>query len=111
MLNRSALVIGHEPAFYGWLKTTGVAEETIAERKAVIDRAVYLVPSCHYPEEVDEVMEDIFAEIFVRELKVWQPDESQWPDTDDLELFARWFTVDGVAMVHDAGRGVIAEEA
>lgn len=111
MLNRSAVVIGHESAFYGWLKTTGVTDATIAERKAFADRTVYLVPSCHFPEELEEVIEDIFAELFALELKGWQPDESHWPDTDDFDLFTRWFTVDGVSMVQDVGRGVVAEEA
>lgn len=111
MLNRSAVVIGHEPAFYGWLKTTGVGDRAIEERKAIAERTVYLVASCHFPEEVDEVVEDVFADIFERELKAWQPDESHWPDTDDFELFSRWFTVDGVACVQDVGHGVVAEEA
>mgnify|MGYP006281429555 CR=1 FL=1 len=30
MLNRSAVVIGHEPAFYGWLRTTGIAIDSIS---------------------------------------------------------------------------------
>ena len=33
MLNRSAVVIGHEAAFYGWLKTSGIKPEAIGDRK------------------------------------------------------------------------------
>jgi hypothetical protein len=111
MLNRSAVVIGHEPAFYGWLKTTGIADETIGERRATADRTVYLIPACQYPEEVEEVVEDIFEEIFLQELKTWQPDDTNWPDTADFDLFTGWFTVDGLAAVRDVGRGAITEEA
>jgi hypothetical protein len=111
MLNRSAVVIGHEPAFYGWLKTTGISDETIGERKLIADRVVYLIPACQYAEEVEEVVEDIFEEIFRRELKAWQPDEQDWPDTADFELFTRWFTVDGLSQVEDVGRGAVGEEA
>jgi hypothetical protein len=111
MLNRSAVVIGHEAAFYGWLKTTGVVAEVLAERREVIDRAVYLIPACHFPEELEEVVEDLFAEIFRRELRRWQPDEKLWPDTDDFDLFTRWFTVDAVPVVEDVGRGRVEEEA
>jgi hypothetical protein len=32
MINRSALLVRHEPAFVGWLKGTGVAEEAIWRR-------------------------------------------------------------------------------
>jgi len=111
MLNRSAVVIGHEPAFYGWLKTTGIEDETIGERKATAERTVYLIPACHYPDEVEEVVEDIFEEIFLQELKAWQSDSANWPDTADFDLFRRWFTVDGLAAVKDVGRVAITEEA
>jgi hypothetical protein len=110
MLNRSAAVIGHEPAFYGWLKTSGISDETIGERKATADRTVYLIPACHYPEEAEEVVGDIFEEIFRRELMAWQPDETMWPDTADFDLFTRWFTVDSLSVVEDVGRGAIADE-
>lgn len=111
MLNRSAVVIGHEAAFYGWLKTCGITDKAIQERKGVADRAVYLIPACHYPEEIDEVVEDIFEELFRRELGRWQPDETSWPDTADFELFTRWFTVEGYSVVEDAGRGNVESEA
>lgn len=110
MLNRSAVVIGHEPAFYGWLKTTGKTGDDIDTLRQTSDRVVYLIPACHFPEEVDEVVEDIFEEIFLRELRAWQPDESQWPDTGDFALFTRWFTVDGLPSVEDVGRGSVEEE-
>lgn len=111
MLNRSAVVIGHEPAFYGWLKTCGLEEQAIQERQEIADRVVYLIPACHYPEEVEEVVEDLFEEIFRRELARWQPDEKLWPDTADIALFTRWFTVEGFSLVDDAGRGPLADEA
>jgi hypothetical protein len=110
MLNRSAVVIGHEPAFYGWLKTTGLTDPEIAERRQVADRAVYLISACHFPEETEEVVEDLFEEIFRRELAAWQPLESVWPDTADFALFTRWFTVDTVPLVTDIGRGPLATE-
>ena len=111
MLNRSAVVIGHEPAFYGWLKTTGIGDEAIVERKVIADRSVYLIPACQFPEEAEEVVEDLFENIFRLELKAWQPDEKYWPDTADFGLFTRWFTVDSLSVVEDVGRGVVQEEA
>ncbi|MFM8705091.1 MAG: hypothetical protein ACKOHG_14720 [Planctomycetia bacterium] len=110
MLNRSAVAIGHEPAFYGWLKTSGVADAKIEEHRRSADRTVYLIPACQYPEEVEEVVEDLFEEIFRRELKAWQPSEADWPDTADFDLFTRWFTVEGFPLVDDVGRGEVAEE-
>lgn len=111
MLNRSAVVIGHEAAFYGWLKAAGITEKTVAERREIAERAVYLIPACQYPEEVDEVVEDLFEEIFRRELEAWQPDRKVWPDTADFDLFTRWFTVEGFSEVVDVGQGPVREEA
>jgi hypothetical protein len=111
MLNRSAVVIGHEPAFYGWLKTAGVPDATIAARREIAEKTVYLIAACHFPEEIEEVVADLFEEIFRRELAAWQPDERAWPDTADFALFTRWFTVEGFPLVADLGRGPIGEEA
>jgi len=95
MLNRSAVIIGHE---------------AIHERKQIAEQAVYLIPACHYPEEFEEVVEDLFEEIFRRELARWQPDEKVWPDAADFDLFTRWFTVEGISVVEDAGRGRVEDE-
>lgn len=111
MLNRSAVVIGHETAFYGWLKTAGITDQVLDERKKAGDRAVYLIPACHYPEEVEEVVEDLFEAIFIRELEGRCPDRNVWPDTADFDLFTRWFTVDGFSAVMDVGQGPVDEEA
>jgi len=111
MLNRSAVAIGYEAAFYGWLKTVAITDEVIQKRKNSAERAVYLIPACHYPEEIEEVVEDMFEELFRRELKTWQPDEKAWPDTSDFNLFIRWFTVEGFSVVDDVGRGRVEEES
>ena len=111
MLNRTAVAIGHEPAFYGWLRTTGVAADAIAGRREIGDRRVYLIPACANADEAEEVIADLFEEIFRRELGVWQPDTGVWPDTADFDLFARWFTVEPFIIVEDVGRGAVTEEA
>ena len=109
MLNRSAVIIGHEPTFFGWLKAGGKTDAEIAARQRIAERAVYLIPACHDVDEIEEVVADLFEEIFRRELARWQPDEKLWPDTADFDLFTRWFTVDGVTLVDDAGRGGLNE--
>ena len=110
MINRSAVVVGHEPAFVGWLKGTGLAEDAINERQKTAEKTIYLVPACFYPEELEEVIEDFYEEIFRQELLAWQPDEAYWPETAHFGLFTRWFTVEAYSEVRDAGRGPIREE-
>lgn len=111
MLNRSAVIIGQLPAFHGWLKAAGITDEAIEARNRSAERMVYLIPACEDADEIDEVVEDLFEEIFIRELRAWQPEESLWPDDLDLDLFTRWFTVEGVSLVDDVGRGPVLEEA
>jgi hypothetical protein len=110
MLNRSAVAIGHEAAFDGWLETTGIPDTLVATRRERGGKSIYLIPACHDADEIEEVVEDLFEEIFRRELAAWQPDETVWPDTADFALFTRWFTVEGFATVNDVGRGRIGEE-
>ncbi len=110
MLNRSAAVIGPEPIFLEWLQTIGVSVASIGGRSTGADRRVYLIPACATADEGEEVIEDLFQEIFLRELRAWQADASKWPDISDFRLFTRWFTVDVVPVVADIGRGELAEE-
>lgn len=111
VLNRSAVVIGHEQAFYAWLRTVDVTESVITEHTRIAGRSVYLIPACYEPDEIDEVVADLNEEIFQRELARWQRDEAAWPDTGDFDLFSRWFTVDGYSLVEDIGRGNITQES
>jgi len=110
MLNRSAVVVGVEPAFLEWLGTIGISAEMIRERVGVTDRRVFLIPACADLDEGEEVVSDLFEEIFLRELRTWRADAAHWPDTGDFQLFIRWFTIDVVPFVEDIGRGEITEE-
>lgn len=110
MINRSAVVVGHEPAFVGWLRGTGLAEDAINKRQEFAEKTVYLVPACCDPEELEEVIEDFYEEIFRQELQAWQPDEAYWPDTAHFGLFTRWFKIEAYSEVRDAGRGPVREE-
>jgi hypothetical protein len=107
MLNRSAAQIGYTAAFCEWLQALHTQEPPSPEAKS---RTLYLIPAFEQPEEADEVVEDLFEEIFLRELQAWQPDESVWPDTADYDLFSRWFTVETFPIVEDVGRSDIREE-
>ena len=78
---------------------TGKSSDDIKTLREASDRTVYLIPACHFSEE-----------IFLRELRAWQSDETHWPDTADFALFTRWFTLDGISAVDDIGREGIEEE-
>jgi hypothetical protein len=108
MLNRSAAQIRYTAAFCEWLHAIHAHKPPAAE---VPSRTLYLIPAFDEPEEAEEVVENVFEEIFRLELKAWQPDEAMWPDTADFDLFSRWFTVESFPIVEDIGRSDIHEEA
>jgi hypothetical protein len=107
MLNRSATQVRYTAAFCEWLRAIDAGR---SESPPNVSRTVYLIPAFQDPDEAEEVVEDLFEEIFRRELRVWQPDETVWPDTTDFDLFCRWFTVESFPVVEDIGRDGIREE-
>lgn len=107
MLNRSAAQIRYTAAFCEWLQALRTQEPPSPEGTS---RTIYLIPAFEEPEEAEEVVGNLFEELFRLELKAWQPDESVWPDTADYDLFSRWFTVESFPIVKDIGRSDIREE-
>lgn len=107
MLNRSATKICYSPAFCEWLKAIGA---DVLPWPPQGSKAIYLIPAFEGPDESEEIVEDIFEEIFQRELRLWQADQAIWPDTGDFELFRRWFIVESFSIVDDLGLSEIREE-
>jgi hypothetical protein len=107
MLNRSAAQIRYTAAFCEWLQAIHAHKPPAAD---VPSRTLYLIPAFDEPEEAEEVVENVFEEIFRQELKTWLPDERAWPDTADCELFVQWFNVQSFPIVEDLGPSDIHEE-
>jgi hypothetical protein len=76
MLNRSAAQIRYTAAFCEWLQAIHAHKPPAAD---VPSRTLYLIPAFDEPEEAEEVVENVFEEIFRQELKTWLPDERAWP--------------------------------
>ena len=70
MLNRSAAQIGYTAAFCEWLQASHTQEPPSPAAKS---RTLYLIPAFEEPEQAEEVVEDLFEEIFRRELQTCSP--------------------------------------
>lgn len=73
MLNRGVLIVRPKQPYLEWvagLDDSGVGPEVGSETTA------YLIPSFEDDEEAWEVIEQVYAEVFERELYDWHTDES-----------------------------------
>jgi hypothetical protein len=98
MLNRSVLIVRPRQPMVDWvagLDESGLASNVEGEQTA------YLVPEFDDGDEAQQVLEDVFAEVFERELFGWRTDEATWPANRDLALFRQWFEIELHSVVED----------
>jgi hypothetical protein len=98
MLNRSVLIVRPKQPFLDWaagLDESGLVPNVEGEQTA------YLVPEFDDDEEAQQVLEEVFAEVFERELFGWHTDEAVWPENRDLALFMQWFEIELHSVVED----------
>ena len=98
MLNRAVLIVRPKQPYLDWaaqLDDSGVVPEVEGEQ------TVYLIPGFEDDNEARRVLEDVYAEVFERELDAWHTDESAWPPNRDFEMFQQWFKIELHSVVED----------
>jgi hypothetical protein len=65
------------------------------------EQTVYLVPEFESEAEQRQVLQEVFAEVFERELYGWHTDERAWPKKRTLSLFRQWFSIEMHSVVED----------
>ncbi len=99
MLNRAALIVTPAQPYIDWavsLDDSGITPSDDSD-----ERTVYLIPECDGEDEIDEILELVFAEIFERELEAWHTHEPDWPQNRTLAMFKRWFKIEIHSMIED----------
>ncbi|SHE65782.1 hypothetical protein SAMN02745148_00914 [Modicisalibacter ilicicola DSM 19980] len=96
LLNRSALSIKPTQAFVDWINSL---EPTVGDDDLTLDdidreSTVYLIPEMDSPEALSAFVRERHTEIFESELRAWEEDERQWPETHDWSLFQRFLRVE-----------------
>ena len=109
MLNRAALIIRPKQPFLDWvasLDDSGLVPDVTGEQP------VYLIPEFESDDEGQEVLRQVYAEIFERELDGWHTDPSAWPQKRDFKIFQQWFSVELHSVVEDLmGDALIDDES
>ena len=65
-------------------------------------RTVFLLPERN---NIDRALQSVYADIFAEMLLASVNAPEMWPEKRDLRTFRKWFKVDLIEMVFDAGRG------
>ncbi len=98
MLNRGVLIVRPKQPYLDWaaqLDDSGVVPDPESEA------TVYLIPEFESDDEAWEILEDVYVEVFERELDSWHTDESAWPDNRTLAMFKEWFDIKLHSVVED----------
>ncbi|WP_284620823.1 hypothetical protein, partial [Aquabacterium humicola] len=98
MLNRAVLIVRPARPFLDWaasLDDSGLLPSADGEQ------TVYLVPEYESEAEQRQVLQEVFAEVFERELFGWHTDESAWPERRTLAMFRKWFVIEMHSTVED----------
>ena len=107
MLNRGALIVRPKQPYLDWaagLDDSGLLPDADDER------TVYLIPGFEDDDEAWEVIEDVYAAVFERELNDWHTDEAAWPDGRTFKMFLDWFDVEFYSVIEDLGDEEIADD-
>ena len=98
MLNRAVLIVRPKQPYIDWaagLDDSGLVPDAEGEK------TVYLIPSFEDDDEAEEILKQVYPEIFERELDAWHTDEADWPEKRTLAMFKQWFDVELHSVVED----------
>lgn len=96
LLNRSALSVKPTQAFVDWVNSL---EPTVGEDDLTLDdiageNTVYLIPEMDTPEAMLAYVQERYYDILETELRAWEEDERQWPETLDWSLFTTFLVLE-----------------
>ncbi|WP_110686180.1 hypothetical protein [Salinicola aestuarinus] len=96
LLNRSALSVKPTQAFVDWVNSL---EPTVGDDDLTLDdiageTTVYLIPEMDTPEALSAYVEERCVDLLESELRAWEEDERQWPETVDAALFREFLSVE-----------------
>jgi hypothetical protein len=112
VINRTAVTIVGAQPYVDW---TNSHDADVDKGKLTVARAkpygtAFLLPEVDFEADVQEWIEDNFAELFEFQLSAWTEDEATWPPTRDLKTFKQWFRIDIHSVVVDVAEDDIEGE-
>ncbi|MFG6138356.1 MULTISPECIES: hypothetical protein [Halomonas] len=92
LLNRSALSVRPTQHFVDWVNALEptMGDDDLSLGDVERESTVYLIPEMDSPEALEGFVRERYLEILETELRAWEEDERQWPETLDWALFQRF---------------------
>jgi len=107
MLNRAALIVRPAAPYLEWaagLDDSGLTPDVEGEQ------TVYLLPSVEDDDEIEDVLQLVYATVFESELAGWHTFEPDWPKDRTFAMFKRWFKIEVHTIVEDLCADPIAHD-
>lgn len=96
LLNRSALSVKPTQAFVDWINSLEpmVGNDDLTLDDIDRENTVYLIPEMDTEEALDAWVRERYMDILENELRAWEEDERQWPESLDWAQFKRFLSVE-----------------
>lgn len=98
MLNRGVLIVRPKQPYLDW--AAGLDDSDLVPDPND-EKTAYLIPSFESDEEARKIVEEVYSEVFERELHAWHTDETAWPQNRDFKMFQAWFEIELHSVVED----------
>jgi hypothetical protein len=104
-INRMAAIVTPSAPFFEWSES--VLGEESKECGPEDFRTVFLLPERN---NIDNSLQTVYGDIFSEMLLASVNAPGLWPDKRDLRTFRKWFKIELVEMVFDAGSGELLHD-
>lgn len=109
IINRSAIIVRLKQPYIDWANSLDDSEKYSLD-SLNRENHIYLISDYDTDEELEEIIKDLYSEIFTVELFAWVTDPKLWPMNRDYSTFKEWFEIEAHSMVFDPYEDTIEAE-
>jgi hypothetical protein len=100
-LYRHGLLILRKQPYIDWANSLADDGAPLSDEVSRTNRGLYLVPEVDGEPDLEELVDEFWADIFEEELSAWALPPSKWPEPRTREMFDEWFDVELNESVYD----------
>jgi hypothetical protein len=109
-IERVAAILKPSEIMLEWINEQVDEDELLSLEEAQMDSTIILLPTFDNEDEAESYLNEVFDDIFMNELSVWNEDESSWPLERSLEVFLEWFDIEFHSMVYDCAEKITSRQ-
>ncbi|MFC1609802.1 hypothetical protein ACFL6C_02500 [Myxococcota bacterium] len=109
-INRALITVRAKSAFVDWINSHPDAGDAMTLEQVNREPNAYLIEEYLDDEQRDEILRDVFLDIFFHEMWSWYTDEESAATAITFEMFNEWFTVESSSLVLDLYEDPIVKE-